>query len=46
MDNERYVIGKDFNLKDWFIYDNETDRYICRCDTEEEAIEFVNTKCK
>ena len=23
MENERYVIGKDFNTKDWFVYDNE-----------------------
>ena len=38
---ERYVIGKDFNTKDWFVYDNETDTNICWCDTEEEAIQFV-----
>lgn len=38
---DRYVIGKDFNTKDWFVFDNETDRNICWCDTEEEAIEFV-----
>ena len=44
MENERYVIGKDFNTKDWFVYDNETDTYICRCDTEEEAREFVKNK--
>lgn len=42
----RYEIGKDFNTKDWFVYDNETDRYICRCDTEEEAERFVEDKCK
>lgn len=38
---ERYVIGEDFNTKDWFVYDNETDSYICYCDTKEEAEEFV-----
>ena len=46
MENERYVIGKDFNAKDWFVYDDETDTIICRCDTEEEAIEFVKNKQK
>ena len=38
---ERYVIGKDFNTKDWFVYDNETNRNICWCNTEEEAKQFV-----
>ena len=38
---ERYIIGKDFNTKDFFVYDNETDRYVCWCDTEEEAEEYV-----
>lgn len=42
-DNGRYVIGKDFNTKDWFIYDNVTDKNFCWCDTEEEAIEIVKT---
>lgn len=37
----RYVIGKDFNTKDWWVYDNETNWYICRCDTKEEAMEFI-----
>lgn len=46
MENERYVIGKDFNTKDWFVYDNETNTNICICDTEEEAREFVKNKCK
>ena len=35
---------KDFNAKDWFVYDDETGTYICKCDTEEEAIEFVKNK--
>lgn len=43
---ERYVIGKDFNTKDWFVYDNETDKYICFCDTEEEAEKYVTKICK
>ena len=42
---ERYVIGKDINTKDWFIYDDETERVICWCDTEEEAKEFVLKNC-
>ena len=39
--NERYVIGQEFNTKDWFVYDNVTDRNLCRCNTEEECIKFV-----
>lgn len=38
--NERYVIGQDFNTKDWFVYDNETDRNIW-FDTEEQAMQYV-----
>ena len=38
--NDRYVIGKDFNTKDWFVYDNETDKNVW-CSTEEEAMEFI-----
>lgn len=38
---ERYVIGKDFNTKDWFVYDNTTDRNMCYCNSEEEAQMFV-----
>ena len=38
---ERYVIGKDFNTKDWFIFDNETGINVCWCDNEEEAIKVV-----
>lgn len=41
--NERYVIGKDFNTKDWFVYDNETDRNVC-WGTQEECIEFVKKR--
>ena len=40
MAKERYVIGKDFNTKDWFVYDNKTDSYICR-DTENKCKQFV-----
>ena len=46
---ERYVIGQDFNTKDWFIYDEETGLNICLCNTKEEAEKYVNenlkTKC-
>ena len=38
---ERYVIYKDFNTKDWKVYDNEKNMNICSCDTEEEANSFV-----
>lgn len=40
----RYVIGQDFNTKDWWVYDNETNQYICFFDTEEEANEWVKKK--
>lgn len=39
--SERYVIGQDFNTKDWFVYDNETDKNVCWCDTEEKAKGYV-----
>ena len=39
---ERYVIGQDFNTKDWFVYDNETNRNVCWCDTKEEAERYVD----
>lgn len=42
--SKRYVIGKDFNIKDWFVYDNKTNINVCRCDTEEECIKFVKEK--
>ena len=38
---DNYTIGKDFNTKDWWVYEDATDEYICYCDTEEECIEFV-----
>ena len=41
MKKERYIILQDFNTKDWIIYDNKTDKNICRCDTEQEAKDFV-----
>lgn len=34
---ERYVIGKDFNTKDWFVYDNLEDRNVCWAESEDEA---------
>lgn len=40
-EKERYYVGKDFNTKDWFVYDNETDRYICWGKTEQACNEFV-----
>lgn len=42
--NERYTIVKDFNTKDWFVYDNETGRNICWCETEKECIKFVKER--
>ena len=44
--NERYVIGKDFNTKDWWVFDNELGLRICYFDTEEEAKEWVKRKTK
>ena len=38
---DRYDIYKDFNTKDYYIYDNETDQNICRCDTEKECYEYI-----
>lgn len=40
---ERYVIGQDFNTKDWFIYDNETGHNVYWCGSEEEAIAHVKS---
>jgi hypothetical protein len=39
--DERFVVFKDFNTKDWCVYDDRKDAVICRCDTEQECIEFV-----
>jgi hypothetical protein len=39
--NERYDVFKDFNTKDWKVYDNVLDRYVCWCDSEKEAKEYV-----
>ncbi len=38
---EDFVIGKKFNTKDWFIYDNVSEKNICSCDSEKEAQEHV-----
>lgn len=43
--DERYVIGKDFNTKDWWVFDDELKIRI-RFDTEEEAKEWVKRKTK
>lgn len=40
MNTERYVLGKDFNCKDWFVYDNVTNMYVCR-DTKENCIKYI-----
>lgn len=32
---------KDFNTKDWIIYDNKTEKNICHCDTENEAKQVI-----
>lgn len=42
MDKNRYEIFQDFNTKDWIMYDNETNKNLVHCDTEEEAKEYVN----
>lgn len=38
---ERYLVYKDFNTKDWCVYDNVTYRNVCHCDTEKEALEYI-----
>lgn len=38
---ERYVIGQDFNTKDWFVYDNIEDRNVCWAESEDEAKDAV-----
>ncbi len=38
---ERYVVGQDFNTKDWFVYDNVRDENVCWAKTEEEANLYV-----
>ena len=25
----RFILGLDFNTKDWFVYDNKVDKYVC-----------------
>jgi len=40
--SERYVVGQDFNTKDWFIYDNNIDSYVCFCDTKAECDKIVS----
>lgn len=42
---ERYVTGKDPNTKDWFLYDNVTDKYIC-WDSEKAVKARENTEKK
>lgn len=42
--NERYVILKDFNTKDWCVWDDKIHMNICRCKTEQQAIEFVKKR--
>lgn len=44
--DERYVIGKDFNTKDWWVFDNEIGLRICYFDTEAEAKAWVESKAK
>lgn len=39
----RFVVGRDFNTKDWWVYDDNTDSQTYYFDTEEEANDFVDT---
>lgn len=43
---EGYVIGKDFNTKDWFVYEDATDSYLNYFDTEKEAEDWLKEKIK
>lgn len=38
----RFINGRDFNTKDWWIYDDEHDKIVCWCDTEKEAQEITD----
>lgn len=38
---EDFVIGMEPGTKEWFIYDDVSDRTICRIDSEEEAKEHL-----
>lgn len=40
---DRFVVGRDFNTKDWWVYDDNTDSQTYYFDTEEEANDFVDT---
>lgn len=42
--NDRYVIGKDFNTKDWWVYDNEINLRVCWFNNEEQAKEWIEKK--
>ena len=41
--SSRFEVGKDFNTKDWWVYDNTTDSKKYYFDTEDEAKDFVDT---
>lgn len=40
MKEERYVLGKDFNTKDWWVYDNATNTYVCS-DSKENCERYI-----
>lgn len=41
---DRYVVGRDFNTKDWFVYDNATNTVPCHFDTEKDAQRWVDER--
>jgi len=40
---DRYLVLKDFNTQDWYIYDNQEDINMAYFQTEEDAIEYSYT---
>ena len=38
---ERYIVGRNPNTKDWFVYDNLTDRDVYLAETEDEANDYI-----
>ena len=42
--NSQYVICKNFNTKDWYVYNDETHCTECYFDSEDEAIRYIVLK--
>ena len=40
MKEDKYVLGQNPDTKDWFVYDDETNQYVC-IDTKENCIKYI-----